>query len=62
MTGRPRATNRSALQAKSHDPEVQAIIAEGLIRVVPAPEGGIRLIPRGDDDASARSLPSFGSG
>jgi hypothetical protein len=66
MTGRPRATNWSALQAKSHDPEVQALIAEaiarGLIRVVPAPDGGIRIIPRGGDDASSRSRPSFGAG
>src|SRR5262249_42007549 len=38
------------LQAEAHDPEVQARIAEaireGLIRVVPAPGGGIRILPR----------------
>jgi hypothetical protein len=37
------------LQAKSHLPEVQAIIrreiSRGTIRVVPAPGSGIRIIP-----------------
>jgi len=37
------------LQAKAHLPEAQTIIrheiARGKIRVVPAPDGGIRIIP-----------------
>jgi hypothetical protein len=41
-----------ALQAKAHLPEAQAIIRReifrGTIRVVPAPGGGIRIIPTTD--------------
>ena len=41
-----------ALQAKAHLPETQAIIRReifrGTIRVVPAPDGGIRIIPMTD--------------
>ena len=39
----------ATLQAKAHLPETQAVIrreiSRGIIRVVPAPGGGIRIIP-----------------
>ena len=43
------ASRWETLQAKAHLPEVQALIrreiSRGEIRVVPAPGGGIRIIP-----------------
>ena len=43
------ASRWATLQAKAHLPETQAVIrreiSRGIIRVVPAPGGGIRIIP-----------------
>ena len=49
MTLGAKATTWAALESRSHDPEVQAEIAEaiaaGIIRVMPVSEGRIRIIP-----------------
>jgi hypothetical protein len=53
---RPRIVSRwQALQAEAHRPEVREVIrreiARHTIRVVPGPDGGIRIIPcAGPDD------------
>ena len=56
MTRRASVRNWTVLQSKAHDPAVQAVIAEaiedGMIRVVPAPNGGIRIIPLDDVEES----------
>jgi hypothetical protein len=56
------ASGWEALQAKAHLPEVQAIIrreiARGEIRVVPAPGGGIRIIPIYDDSPVEEPVPA----
>jgi hypothetical protein len=58
-----------ALQAKARLPEVQAIIrreiTRGTIRVVPAPGGGIRIIPTDgctveEPEPAARALHEHG--
>lgn len=50
------------LQAKAHLPEVQVIIrheiSRGTIRVVPAPGGGIRIIPESGTQPIERPVPS----
>ena len=52
MRPEPAASRWDNLQLKAHLPEVQAIIrreiARGEIRVMPAPGGGIRIIPEID--------------
>ncbi len=49
----------NALEANAHHPEVQQRIREeirkGTIRVVPAPGGGVKIIPLARPDPNSRS-------
>jgi hypothetical protein len=55
MTPRGRTGRWAAWESQTHDPRVQAMIAEAIaeriIRVVPDGEGGIRIISREDGPA-----------
>jgi hypothetical protein len=54
MSPRSGSSRWRSLQAEAHSPEAQEVIRQeifkGTIRVVPGPDGGIRIIPCETDD------------